>query len=226
MRINQYLARSGVASRRKSEELILSGAVLVNGEVVQNLATDIHPNEDVVTINGAVIALPQKKYYMLNKPAGHTTTRTDPHAKKTVFELLPDDPSLITVGRLDKETTGLLLVTNDGDFAQNIIHPSKKIEKVYLVKTKDIIQNTKLENLTEGLELDDGPAKFTYIKEAGLNSYEVGIEEGRNRIVRRMFETVGNKVVGLERIRIGKLSLDVAPGKYRDLTEEEINYYA
>jgi 23S rRNA pseudouridine2605 synthase len=226
MRINQYLARTGVTSRRKAEELILSGAVLVNGKVVKELATNINPGSDIVEVSGLTIALPQKKYYMLNKPAGYVTTHSDPHAVKTVFELLPDDTSLITVGRLDKETTGLLIVTNDGNFAQNIIHPSKKIEKAYLATLTDKISDSTIKRLESGLELDDGPAKFTYIKGVGNNIYEVGIEEGRNRIVRRMFEATGAKVVELHRTRIGELILDIPNGKLRELTLKEINDYA
>ena len=163
---------------------------------------------------------------MLNKPAGYVTTRSDPHADKTVFELLPDDASLITVGRLDKETTGLLIVTNDGHLAQNIIHPSKKIEKAYLATLKSEISALNIKRLENGVELDDGPAKFTYIKGLGKNEFEVGIEEGRNRIVRRMFEAGGGKVIGLHRVRIGKVMLDIPNGEWRELALEEIKYYA
>ena len=226
MRINRYLARAGVASRRKVEELISSGKVKVNGNIITSLSTTIEPNKDEVFLEGARIELPKQIYLMLNKPVGYTTTRADAHAEKTVFELLPVDSSLITVGRLDRETSGLLLVTNDGDFAQNIIHPSQKIEKIYIATLGKGISEPDLEKLVKGVVLEDGPAKFTYAKSIGDNKVEVGIEEGRNKIVRRMFDIVSNPVKSLERIRIGTITLDVPPGEYRELSQEEVARYA
>ena len=226
MRINKYLARSGVAARRKAEEHILAGKVSVNGTVVRDLATDIDPEHDIVKIGGKGITLPNHVYYVLNKPTGYTTTRSDPHAKKTVFELLPEDSSLITVGRLDRETSGLLIITNDGEFAQNLIHPSKKIEKVYAATLKSNISDADIEKFTSGIRLSDGMAKFTKINLLTPRSVIVSIEEGRNRIVRRMFEGLGNEVQSLKRIRIGAIKLDVDEGKYRKMTEREVKKYA
>jgi 23S rRNA pseudouridine2605 synthase len=226
VRINQFLARAGLGSRRKVEALVLSGLVKVNGSEINDLAINIDPDNDVVEYDEKTVILPEKKYYLLNKPVGYTTTKSDPHAEKTVFELLPEDDSLIAVGRLDRDTTGLLIFTNDGDFAQRLIHPSKKIEKVYVAKLENEISETDLRRLEEGIVLDDGLAKFSYTKKVAQKTVELGILEGRNRIVRRMFEGVGNKVVELARIKIGDICCDVERGEYRELTDSEVKSYA
>jgi pseudouridine synthase len=179
----------------------------------------------VVCVSGKKITLPDFKYYMLHKPAGYTTTRDDINARHIVFELLPKDTSLITVGRLDRNTTGLLLVTNDGDFAQNIIHPSKRIEKEYLVVTKRPIDDKQFDSLTQGVLLEDGEAKAVRVNRIGKNEFTVVILEGRKRIVRRMIEAVGNEVCALKRLRIGDIMLDIEVGRHRDLTETELAPY-
>lgn len=225
MRINRFLARSGVASRRKAEDIILSGKVCVNGETVMDFATEVDPATDAVTVDGKRIELPKFAYLALNKPAGYTTTKSDPHAEHTIFELLPNDPSLIAVGRLDRDTTGLILITNDGDFAQNIIHPSKKIDKVYLVKLNDKISMTNIQKLLNGIELEDGIAKAKNVEQVSDHEILLAIEMGKKRIVRRMITAIGNGVTELKRIRIGKIPLDVEEGKYRNLTDEEIRPY-
>jgi 23S rRNA pseudouridine2605 synthase len=224
MRINRYLARCGIASRRKSEELITSGRVLINGNPVTSLAIEVN-DSDVVQVDGETIKLPSYLYYALNKPLGYTTTRKDRFAEKTIFELLPDDKSLYTVGRLDKETTGLILVTNDGDFGQKIIHPTNKISKDYYIKLKYPIQKKHLEKLLKGVSLDDGLAKATELKAQGEKEIVITIEEGRNRIVRRMIKAIGNEVLELKRISIGEIKLDLPEGKYRSLTQKEVEKY-
>lgn len=225
MRINRFLARSGVASRRKAEELVLAGKISVNGKIISSLATDVDPENDVVEIEGKKIILPKYKYLMLNKPTGYTVTRDDPYALHTIFELLPKDSSLFPVGRLDRMTSGLLLVTNDGDFAQNIIHPTKKIEKEYIIRTQRPVTSDQVEMLEKGIELDDGPAKAQKAEKTGTKELVITIEMGRKRVVRRMIEAVGNKVSGLHRSRIGNIKLDIPLGKHRELTEEEIRPY-
>lgn len=225
MRINRFIARSGVTSRRKAEDLILSGKVLVDGRVVRLLSTEIDENNSIVEVNGKNVSLPNLKYYLFNKPTGYTTTKSDPFAKHTIFELLPNDNSLFAVGRLDQNTAGLILITNDGDFAQNIIHPTKKIEKEYIVRTKISVTDNQLKALTDGINLEDGPAKAKSIKKIGSKEISLVIEMGRNRIVRRMISKAGNMVSELIRIRIGKINLDTPAGKYRELTESEVKNY-
>jgi 23S rRNA pseudouridine2605 synthase len=226
MRLNRYLARAGIASRRKAEELITSGKVFVNGLVVTELATEVDPTEDSVEVGGEIILLPEHKYYVLNKPAGYTCTRADAHAEHTVFELLPDDPSLISVGRLDRDTTGLLLITNDGDFAQNIIHPSNKIRKTYFIKLQKPSNKLQIEKLKAEIMLEDGPARAVDTKIIGNKEIELTIEEGRKRIVRRMIKAVGNEVEELKRTQVGNIVLDVEIGQYRELTDKEVANYA
>lgn len=225
MRINRFLARCGVSSRRKAEELIIKGSVFVNGAQITELNTNIDASKDQVTVNGKAVALPKLKYYLLNKPEGYTVTKNDKHAKKTVFELIPKDNSLFSVGRLDRDTTGLLIVTNDGVFAQNMIHPSKKIQKEYEVTLKTPITKEQITKLKSTLNLDDGPAKAVSVRKISDSQVLLVIEEGRNRIVRRMIKAVGNEVIRLNRARIGEITLDIPKGKYRELTDKEISDY-
>lgn len=222
MRINRFIARTGISSRRRAEELIKDGSVTVNGEVITELATEIDLEQDRVCVNGERVALPTLKYYLLNKPKGYVTTKSDPHAEKSVFELLPKDEALFAIGRLDKDTEGLLIFTNDGDFAQNIIHPSQKIEKEYFVKTKKLVTEDQVQQLEAGVALDDGPATALRTERVGDKSLKIVITEGRNRQVRRMIEAINNEVIELKRIRIGQIILDVNMGKYRVLRNEEI----
>jgi pseudouridine synthase len=225
MRLNRFLARSGLASRRKAEEIILAGKVRLNGKPVDTLSTEVNPDKDTVEVGGEIVELPKFKYYALNKPAGYTCTRADVHAEHTVFELLPDDKSLFTVGRLDRETTGLLLITNDGNFAQNIIHPTNKIAKQYFIKLRKPHDKQQLENLMNGIALDDGGAKAKRVEAVSKTEIQMTIEMGRKRIVRRMVKAVGNEVDALERRSIGNIALDLKPGQYRDLTPNEVEPY-
>lgn len=226
MRLNQFLARSGLTSRRKAEDFITGGKVTVNGELVTNLATNVNPQSDKIKVEEKQVKLPSLKYYLFNKPVGYTVTRKDKHASKTIFDILPDNSSLISVGRLDRDSEGLLIVTNDGEFAQKIIHPSNKIEKEYEVILEKPVTEVAINNLKLGIELDDGLAKATHAVKTGENTATIIILEGRKRQVRRMFESVGNKVTGLKRTRIGKIKLDVKTGEYRELSKKEIENYA
>jgi 23S rRNA pseudouridine2605 synthase len=222
VRINRYLARSGVTSRRKSEELIVGGRVTVNGKIVTDLGFQINPEEDVVKLDGKVLQLPEFKYYLLNKPAGYTVTKFDKYAERTVFELLPRDDSLFAAGRLDRDTRGLIIITNDGDFGQKLVHPSTKIEKEYLVKTAKPVNKEDLEKLVSGVMLETKIAKANKAELYKDGRITITIEEGRNRIVRKMFAAIGHEVTDLQRIRIGKIHLgDVKEGSWRMLTPKE-----
>jgi 23S rRNA pseudouridine2605 synthase len=225
MRINRYIARSGVTSRRKADELLKSGKVFINDVVALDLSTNVDQKNDVVTVSGKKISLPAFKYYMLNKPAGYTVTREDIHARHTVFDLLPKDTSLIAVGRLDRDSTGLLLITNDGDFAQDIIHPSKKIEKEYLVVVKRPLDNNQIDCLTTGVRLDDGMARAVKVRTISNKELVITMTEGRKRIVRRMITAIGSEVYALKRLRIGDIKLDINVGGYRELSKKEISSY-
>lgn len=225
MRLNRYIARSGITSRRKAEELILASKVMINDVITTELGTTVK-DTDKVTVNDKPISVPDYVYYAFNKPTGYATTKSDPHESHTIFELLPNDSSLFAIGRLDRNTSGLLLITNDGDFAQNIIHPTKKIEKEYIVRTKNLITNDQLESLGGGVELDDGLAEIKKVEKLADKEISLVIEMGRKRVVRRLLKAVGNEVVGLSRKRIGKINLDIPTGKYRPLSKEEVELYA
>lgn len=225
MRINRFLARSGAGSRRKVEEQILSGHVLVNDNTVTDLATNIDPQIDVVYLSGKKIELPEFIYLALDKPEGYTVTKNDAHAKKTVFELLPEIPGLVAVGRLDRDSCGLLIFTNDGDFVQNLIHPSKSIEKEYLVRTKEPLPSLALTQLRQGVKLEDGFIKPVSITELD-NGLKIIITQGKKRQIRRMLKAVGADVIYLQRTRIGIIELSGKEGQFRNLSSKEIAAYA
>lgn len=229
MRLQRFLARAGVASRRGSEDLMTAGRVSVNGEVVRELGAKVDPLTDVVAVDGQVVSLAHESaYLMLNKPAGTITTMDDPQGRPCVADLVPREPAgLFPVGRLDRDTTGLLLFTTDGQMAHRLLHPSHHIEKVYLATVEAVPADAALEALREGIELDDGltapaRAELRTVRE-GLTDVEIAIREGRKRQVRRMFEAVGHPVVALHRTAFGPIELgELAVGSYRTLTEDEI----
>lgn len=230
MRLSKYLADSGVASRRKAEEIILEGRVSVNGETVRELGTKVDPEKDKVTVDDKNInANAEKIYYLLNKPAGYTSTAKDPHAKHTVLELVPEKPRVFPVGRLDKDTTGLLILTNDGELTQKLTHPSYEKEKEYIVICGSELTDIEIKKLENGIILDDKKTAPTKVRFIADNSdkyfhYSVTIREGRNRQIRRMFESIRNPVISLGRIRVDSLNLgDLKEGKYRELTKQEID---
>lgn len=230
MRINKYIASTGFCSRRKAEQVILSGRVRVNGERVTELSTQVDENNDEVMIDGKIIRLEERKIYiLLNKPEGYITTAKDQFDRKSVIDLVDVKERVYPVGRLDYETSGLLILTNDGDLTMDITHPSKKIAKVYraIVKGK-VLEKSKLD-FENGLEIENyitSPAKMKilkYDKENNRSFLEVTIYEGRNRQVRKMLRKIGNPVLRLKRVGIGSLrdnSLKI--GEYRELTEDEI----
>ncbi|MCU9534205.1 pseudouridine synthase [Streptococcus sp. CSL10205-OR2] len=230
MRINKYIAHAGIASRRKAEELITSGQVTVNGKVVTNLATTIKVH-DQVEINGSPIYNEEKVYYLLNKPRGVISSVSDDKGRKTVLDLLPEVKERIyPVGRLDWDTTGLIILTNDGDFTDKMIHPRNEIDKVYVARVKGLANKENLRPLTRGVVIDGKktkPARYNIIKvdrDKNRSVVELVIHEGRHHQVKKMFESVGLPVDKLSRTRFGTLDLTgLRPGESRRLNKKEIS---
>lgn len=230
MRINKYIAHAGVASRRKAEELIKQGLVTINGQVVTELATTVKSG-DLVEVEGSPIYNEEKVYYLLNKPRGVISSVSDEKGRKTVIDLLPQVKERIyPVGRLDWDTSGLLILTNDGDFTDKMIHPRNEIDKVYLVRVKGIATKENLRPLTRGIAIDGKktkPARYNIIKvdpDKNRSLVELIIHEGRNHQVKKMFENVGLLVDKLSRTRFGNLDLTgLRPGEFRRLNKKEIS---
>jgi len=229
-RLQKLLAQAGVASRRKCEELILAGKVTVNGEVVNTLGAKADPATDTIAVNGKPIKSEKKLYLMLNKPKGVITSASDPQGRKIVSDYLPGIKERVyPVGRLDYDTEGLLLLTNDGEFANLLTHPRHHVPKTYVATVEGVPHGDSLDKLAKGIKLEDGmtaPAEVDYQDVDPDNKTAkivITIHEGRNRQVRRMFEAIGHPVKLLKRIRFGELSLQgLARGQYRHLTPEEI----
>ena len=234
MRLQKYLASCGVASRRKCEELILDGKVGVNGNVVTELGTKINPEKDEVKYNGNVVKLEEEKIYiLLNKPIGYVTTAKEQFGRDMVLDLVKVNKRIVPVGRLDMYTSGALILTNDGEFVNKLTHPSHEIDKTYNVTLKGIVTKEDIENLKNGVEIDDGyitkPAKAKILKideEKKISRVQITIHEGKNRQVRKMCEAVGRKVLALHRTKIGNIGVkDLPLGKWRYLKTEEINRF-
>ena len=232
MRLEKYIATSGIASRRAVKKSIQAGTVTVNGELVLVPGHPINVETDSVEFEGKrVEPLTEHIYLMLNKPAGYVTTRRDERGRPTVMDLIADlSDTIYPVGRLDLETEGLLLFTNDGDFAYQLLHPSHEIEKTYLVWVKGAPRDDVVQRLRQGVTIPSGttaPAKVKRLKvskDGASTKFEVVIHEGKKRQVRLMFKAVGYSVIRLKRIRIGNLRLGNLPsGKHRFLTPEEIS---
>jgi 23S rRNA pseudouridine2605 synthase len=227
MRLNRYLAHSGVASRREADDLIKAGVVTVNGKIVTEMGTKVGPG-DVVHYGGQKLSTEQKRYVLVNKPKDFITTTDDPQDRRTVMALIDDAcrERLYPVGRLDRNTTGVLLMTNDGDLAKKLTHPSHGAEKIYHATLDKSVAKADLMRLVEGIELEDGPAsadEATYVDNTSRKEVGVKLHMGRNRIVRRMFEAMGYEVVKLDRVVFAGLTKkDVPRGKWRHLTEKEV----
>lgn len=231
MRLQKFLAQAGVASRRKSEELILDGKVKVNDLIVTELGTKINPDSDVIMYEDRVVTREEEKvYYMLNKPTGYVTTVKDEKGRKTVLDLLKEIPQRIyPVGRLDCDTSGLLLLTNDGDLTYLITHPKHEVEKTYIATVRGVPTNSQLERFRNGLIIDGwktAKAKINIIsKEKNSATLSITIREGRNRQVRKMCAAIETPVISLKRVLVGTLNLgDLQEGKYRSLTDKEVSY--
>jgi 23S rRNA pseudouridine2605 synthase len=221
VRLNAYLARAGVASRRKADDLIKAGRVTVNGEPGQ-LNTFVR-QRDVVQVDGRRVEKQQLTYLLLNKPGDTVTTASDPQGRKTVVELVPGETRVVPVGRLDVDTTGALLLTNDGELAHRLAHPRYGVEKAYVVEVEGEPTDATLEQLRAGVELDDGPTAPAKVRRLTKNILELTIHEGRNRQVKRMLEAVGHPVTRLHRSEYAGLDLDgLEPGRWRELTSDEV----
>lgn len=228
-RLQKVLAQAGLASRRTAEQWIEQGRVRINGDVAE-LGQSADPLTDLIEVDGRRLGGQERKYYiMLYKPTGVVTTLKDPEGRPVVTDLVKDIPArLFPVGRLDVNTEGLLLLTNDGELANHLAHPRHKVEKTYLVRVRGEVAQDRLDALVKGVHLEDGltaPAKVSDVRSRGSHSwFLLTIREGRNRQVRRMCESVGFPVSRLKRVRLGFLELgDLQPGRYRHLTVDEIS---
>ena len=232
-RLQKYMARCGVASRRKCEELILQGKVKVNNQIVTELGVKVNLEKDIVKFEDKEIKPTSKMVYiLLNKPIGYVTTADDQFGRDTVLDLVKVKERIVPVGRLDMYTSGALILTNDGDFVYKVTHPKHEIEKTYTVTVKGIIKNEEVEQLRKGVKIDDyitKPAKVKILKtdiEKNISRLEIVIHEGKNRQVRKMCEAVGRKVLALHRTKIGNIGVkDLPLGKWRYLKTEEINRF-
>jgi pseudouridine synthase len=221
MRLNAWLARAGVASRRKADELIKAGRVTVNGE--QGQLNTFVAGDDDVRLDGRPLAKQKLAYVLLHKPLGVLTTASDPQGRPTVVDLVRVDSRVVPVGRLDADTTGALLLTNDGELAHRLAHPRYEVDKVYVVELDAPANDEQLDQLARGVELDDGPTAPARVRRLGGTSLELTIHEGRNRQVRRMVEAIGRGVVRLHRSRYGPLTLEgLEPGAWRRLEPSEV----
>ena len=239
-RLQKIIAAAGIASRRHAEDLIKSGLVTVNGQIVTELGTRADPAVDHIKVNNKLLKAPERNVYVvLNKPKGYVTTSSDPEGRPTVMDLLRGiNTRVYPVGRLDYASEGLLLLTNDGDLTQKLTHASSHVVKTYLVKVAGVPPESELNKLRKGVVLQaakrksggkrssekvrTAPAKIELFKEGENPWYEVSIIEGRNRQIRRMFEEIGHHVEKIKRVKFGPLELDVEPGKFRQLDEREV----
>lgn len=230
-RLQKLLAAAGVASRRESEKLITSGRISVDGKVVSELGVKVDPEKSVIAVDGKPVSLnPERVYVLLNKPRGYTSTRKDPHALRVVTDLVKDiDIPLYPVGRLDVDSEGLLILTNDGDFSFKLTHPRHHIPKTYRVEVRGLITQEIINHLSKGIVLDDGQtapadASLVAINTARQTSVvDIVLTEGRKRQVRRMFETIGFPVARLTRTKIGSITIGkLKPGEWRFLAQQEV----
>jgi pseudouridine synthase len=221
MRLNAYLARTGVASRRGADELIKTGRVRVNG--VRGELNTFVKKGDVVDLDGRLLTPQRLAYVLLNKPAGVVTTARDPHGRPTVVGLVEHESRVVPVGRLDADTTGALLLTNDGELAHRLAHPRYEVEKVYEAEVEGEPSDETLAKLTEGIELDDGVTAPARVRRLGPSRIELAIHEGRKHQVKRMLEAVGHPVRSLYRSRYAGLTVEsLAPGEWRELDAGEV----
>ncbi len=229
MRLQRFLAAAGLGSRRNCEELIVAGRVTVDGEVVTELGTTVDPQRQHVEVDGETVRLKPRRYVLLNKPKGTLCTHRDPASRRRVYDLVPraEQDGLFAVGRLDENTEGLLLLTNDGELAQRLAHPRYGVPRVYRVQVAGLPTGETLKKLKRGLYFSDGRFRFQRIRRLGKRGrstfLEVTLAEGRNREVRRLFARVGHKVMHLKRVGFGPLRLGHLPsGRCRDLTPAEV----
>jgi len=222
VRLAKFLAHGGVASRRRAEEIIGKGLVTVGGEVVTDPARNVGAEDDV-RVNGEPVAAEAREVWAVNKPVGVVSTAREPGSRTPVVDLVETEARLYPVGRLDADSSGLLLLTNDGELANRLTHPRYEVPKTYVAQLRKPISDRDLERLRKGIELEDGPTAPAQVKRRGDREVEIVLREGRNRQVRRMLEAVGNKVVALRRVGFGPLRLGgLKEGSSRRLTKGEV----
>ncbi|HEX3242787.1 MAG TPA: pseudouridine synthase [Solirubrobacterales bacterium] len=222
MRLAKQLAHAGVASRRRAEGIVRDGRVTVNGEVVTDPARDVVEGDEI-RVDGKPVAVEAREVWAVNKPAGVVSTAREPGKRRAVVELVRSEARLYPVGRLDVDSTGLLLLTNDGELANRLTHPRYEVEKAYRLELRRPPSEADLRQLAQGVELDDGITAPAGVERRGEREVEIVLREGRNRQVRRMAEAVGNQVVALQRVRFGPLELGgLAEGASRRLTAQEV----
>lgn len=228
VRLNRYIANAGICSRRKADELIAAGVIMVNDVVVDELGTKVNPKTDKIKYNGQLLKREKMVYVLLNKPKDFITTTDDPQERKTVMELVKtaSNERIYPVGRLDRNTTGLLLLTNDGELAEKLSHPRNNITKIYNVELNKNLSQGDFNKIAFGLELEDGfikPDALSYVSGGSKKEIGIQIHSGKNRIVRRIFESLGYEVVKLDRVIYANLTKkDLPRGKWRFLSEQEI----
>ncbi len=229
VRLNRYIASSGICSRRDADELISRGVVEVNGAKATEMGIQVNPG-DVVKVNGKTIRNERKVYILLNKPKDTLTTTDDPEGRRTVLDLVQNSTTerIFPVGRLDRNTTGVLLLTNDGDLASKLTHPKYKVKKIYEVRTAQNVTEEMMDKMLQGIELEDGPMKvdaIMYLDPMSKKDVTVEIHSGKNRIVRRMFEQLGLEIVKLDRVYFAGLTKKtLARGKWRFMSPKEVGW--
>ena len=226
VRLNKFISNAGVCSRRAADNLILEGRIKVNNNVVRELGLKINTT-DKVQLDNKIITSEKKLYLLVNKPRNVICTKSDEKGRKSIMDLLPDRfQHLYPVGRLDRNTTGVILMTNDGALTQNLLHPSKKINKVYKVKAEKQLTQDQMNKMVLGLELEDGLSKFNKLSELNEDEffrYGIEIHSGKNRVIRRMFEAVDNRVLKLDRVMFHTFEKrGIAIGSYREITQSEL----
>ncbi len=228
-RLQKFIARAGVASRREVERFITEGRVAVNGCIITKLGTKVDPVRDVIKFDGILVrSSPKKLYVVLNKPVGYVSTLKDPQGRPVIMELLNRiTVRVYPVGRLDYDAEGLMLLTNDGELAHRLQHPRYGISRTYEVKIKDIPTDDELSRVRKGIKLEDGvtlPAKVTFLRRTMKNCWlKMTLSEGRNRQVKRMFAAIGHPVMKIKRVKFGVIGLgNLMKGQYRHLTEDEV----
>lgn len=229
-RLQKYMAACGVASRRKCEEIILQDRVKVNGEIVNELGFKVDPEIDKVYVDSVLISLEEKKVYIaLNKPEGYVSTVKDERGRKTILDIVKVNERIFPIGRLDYNTSGLIILTNDGDVYNKIIHPREEIDKVYIAVIKGVPSNDEIKNFCNGVDIGGyvtSKANFEIIEKLDDKcKVKIVIHEGKNRQVRRMCEKIGHPVIALKRVSVGKISLStIKRGEWRYLNDSEVNY--
>lgn len=227
MRLNRYISLSGLCSRRKADELIESGKVKINGNLVNDFAYQVSPR-DKVEVDGKILKIEEKEYVIFNKPSGYITTRSDEKNRKTIYDLLPPTmKNLKPVGRLDKDSSGLLILTNDGDLINHFTHPSKKIAKIYLVSAEGVLSKNDIGRLFNGIEIEEGKLAKAEVEVLNFTNkkteMKITLYQGYNRQIRRMMDSIGHPVLSLKRISHGPVQLGkLEKGEFRVMKKSEI----